>query len=133
MSSPKKTRIFRSSGGKSIPGGPEPPIGSQRFAQAVADALHRGFGGTHAAVKIVVGLTGANGRSVKNWFAAKNGPSGQHLVDLARHSDDVLEAFLTMSGRADLVASKKMGDARRKLREMLTLLDQLEERRDDRK
>jgi hypothetical protein len=31
-------------------------------------------------VKTVVGLTGANERAVKNWFQAKNGPSGEFLM-----------------------------------------------------
>jgi hypothetical protein len=50
---------------------------SGRFPGAIAAALHREYGATHAAVKTVVGLTGANERAVKNWFKAKNGPSGE--------------------------------------------------------
>jgi hypothetical protein len=123
MSSTKKDRKIRPISGKIFL---TAPTSSRHFAEAIAGALRQGFGGTHAAVKTVVSLTGANERSVKNWFDAKNGPSGEHLVDLARHSDDVLEAFLMMSGRGEVIAAKKMVDARRKLHEMLVILDQLE-------
>jgi precorrin-6x reductase len=92
----------------------------------IADALRRDFGKTHAAVKIVVRLTRANERAVKNWFLAKNGPTGQHLVDLVRTSDEVLEAVLLMSGRHDLVVAKKLADSKHLLIRMLELIADLE-------
>ena len=131
MSPTRKARNFRSPRGKSLPEGPDPPTSSRQFAEAVAEALRRDFGGTHRAVKTVARLTGANGRSVKNWFNARNAPSGRHLVNLARCSDAVLEAFLSMSGRRGLIAAKTMVDAGQKLRQMLTLLEQLQEERSD--
>ena len=45
------------------------------------------------------GWTGANEKTVKNWFAGRYGPSGEHLAVLVRHSDEVLNAFLVMAGR----------------------------------
>jgi hypothetical protein len=92
----------------------------------IADALRRDFGETHAAVKIVVGQTNANERAVKNWFMAKNGPTGKNLVDLVRASDEVLKAVLIMSGRHELVAAKKLADSKRVLIEMLKLIYQLQ-------
>ena len=55
--------------------------------------------GCTAGLKIVVQLTGANERTVRNWFDAKNGPSGELLVALCRHSDEVLATVLTLAGR----------------------------------
>jgi hypothetical protein len=92
----------------------------------IAAALHRSYGGTHAAIKTVGGLIGANERAVKNWFDGKNGPSGEYLMRLAQHSDEVLEAILTMAGHADLITAKKLVDARRKLQEMLSIIDEIE-------
>ena len=92
----------------------------------IADALHRDFGKTHAAVKTVVDLTNANERAVKNWFMAKNGPTGRHLVDLVRTSDAVLEAVLIMSGRYELVVAKKLADSKQVLIKMLKLLGELQ-------
>jgi len=70
--------------------------------------------------------TGAGERAVKNWFEGKNGPNGENLVMLVRHSDEVLEALLSMAGREDILAGKLLVDARDKLVEMLEIIDELE-------
>ena len=98
----------------------------KRFADAVALALRREYGGSHAAIKTVVALTGANERAVKNWFDAKNGPSGEFLIALCAHSDGVLETFLLMAGRTQQVQAKKIVDATNKLREILMMLETLQ-------
>jgi len=95
----------------------------KRFVDAIAVALRREYGGTHAAIKTVVALTGANERSVKNWFDAKNGPSGEFIIALCSHSDEVLETFLLMAGRTQHVQAKKVVDATNKLREILVMLE----------
>jgi hypothetical protein len=95
------------------------------FAQVIADALHREFGGMNSSVKTVVNLTHANERAVKNWFLAKNGPTGQHLVDLLRASDEVLVAVLLLSGRRDLVLAKTLADSKQVLIKMLNLIGRL--------
>jgi hypothetical protein len=125
MSSTKKNRKIQSGFGKDIPDRREDVLRGS-FAQVIADALHREFDETHAAVKIVVGLTNANERAVKNWFMAKNGPTGKHLVDLIRISDEVLEAVLIMSGRHELVVAKKFADSKQALIKMLELLRELQ-------
>jgi Protein of unknown function (DUF1778) len=101
-------------------------VANGRFARVIADALHRDFGGTHGAVKTVVNLTKANERAVKNWFMAKNGPSGRHLVDLMRGSEEVLEIVLRLSGRHELVVAKKFADSRQVLIHMLRLVDDMQ-------
>jgi hypothetical protein len=123
MSPPKKdrkSRPFHRNGGSGV--------GSAEFARAIAQALHKDFGKTHAAVKTVVALTNANARAVKNWFSAKNGPTGRHLVDLVRSSDEVLEAVLRMSGRSELIVAKKLGDSKQTLLKMLELIGELQGR-----
>ncbi|MET4455438.1 hypothetical protein [Bradyrhizobium sp. RT3b] len=125
MSPPKKDRKIQP-----IPVNSYPPkvneIGSAEFTRTIAHALHKEFGDTHAAVKTVVALTKANERAVKNWFSAKNGPTGRHLVDLVRTSDEVLEAVLRMSGRSDLIVAKKLGESKRTLLKMLRLIGELQ-------
>jgi hypothetical protein len=125
MSFTKKSRKIRSVSGKDFPDRSD-AVANTPFPQVIADALHRDFGETHAAVKIVVRLTRANERAVKNWFTAKNGPTGKRLVDLIRISDEVLEAVLIMSGRHELVVAKKLADSKQLLIEMLELIDELE-------
>jgi len=69
--------------------------------------------------------TGAGERTVKNWFEGKNAPNGENLVELMRHSDEVLKAMLMMAGREDLLAGKLLVDAREKLIEMIEIIDRL--------
>ena len=128
MSLSKNDRKIQSDSGKTFPDNGGSGVGAGGFAQAIADALRREYGGTLASVKMVVALTGSNERAVRNWFAAQNGPSGENLIDLMRHSNEVLETVLLMAGRTDLAKAKKLGDTRRKLQEMLTLLDEIEGR-----
>ena len=126
MSSTKKDRKFQSHSGKMIPSEAVPEqLGSSRFAAIVAEALRKEFGGTNAGVKIVAGFTHANERAVKNWFSAKNGPGGAHLVSLMRHSEEVLETILILADRRNLLAAKKLADARQKLEQMLKLIEEL--------
>jgi hypothetical protein len=97
-----------------------------RFSHAIARALHRQYDETHAAVKTVVEVTGANERAVRNWFEAKNGPSGEYLIVLCRHSDEVFETVLRLAGRVEHLKARKLLAARTKLREMLAVLDELD-------
>lgn len=126
MSLPKKDRKIRPGPGKDFPNDDGRMMGSGRYAAAIADALRREFGGNRSAIKSVAGLTGANERAVKNWFGAKNGPSGEALVSLIRHSDEVLECLLLLAGRSEVLAAKKLSDARQKLNEMIALIDRIQ-------
>lgn len=127
MSPTQKDRKLRSNSGRSILRlallEAEPS-----FAEAIADALRREFGGAPGAVKNVVRLTRANERAVRNWFEAKNAPSGENLVILMRLSDEVLETVLRLAGRQDLVAARKLSAARGKLEEMLAMIDDIQAR-----
>jgi hypothetical protein len=118
MSPTKTDRQSRSSAGKILH--------AERFADAIAKALHREFDHTHAAIKTVVALTGANERAVRNWFEAKNGPNGEFLIALCRHSDQVLETLLLLAGRTEHVRARQIVAAKQKLHEILTLVNQLE-------
>ncbi len=99
---------------------------SERFADAIARALHREFDHTHSAIKTVVALTGANERAVRNWFEAKNGPNGEFLIALCRHSDQVLETFLLLAGRKDHLRARKLARAKDTLQEIFNMLSELE-------
>jgi hypothetical protein len=118
MSLTKEDRKIQSNPRKTFP--------ASRFPDAIAAALHREYGGTHGAVKAVARMTGANERAVKNWFEAKNGPNGEFLIDLCRHSDAVLETVLLLADRQKQVELKRVTDLKNIARAMLTLLEQIE-------
>jgi hypothetical protein len=90
---------------------------------AIAAALRSELGNSHQAVKTVVRWTGANERTVKNWFAARRGPRGEHLLALIRHSNGALEAVLRLAGREQVIAAKTLLDARNVLAGMLASID----------
>ena len=95
------------------------------YPVAIAYALQKQLGTTHKAIKIIMRWTGAGERTVKNWLAGVSGPSGQHLVDLIRHSDDVLEVLLILAGRQKIVAVQKVFEVRNKLAETVNQIDEL--------
>lgn len=99
---------------------------AERFSESIARALHREFDQSHSAIKTVVALTGANERAVRNWFEAKNGPNGEFLIALCRHSDQVLETFLLLAGRTDHLRARKIVRAKDTLQEILSLVSELE-------
>lgn len=114
MSFPKEGKFFpRENGSKD-------EITSGEFAVEIAAALQRSLGSGRARIKIVAGWTGANERTVKNWFSGLYGPSGEHLVGLVRHSDEVLEAFLSMAERQNLLATTKLVTIEHAILELLT-------------
>jgi hypothetical protein len=69
--------------------------------------------------------TGASERTVKNWFAGTNGPRGEHLLVLARHSDAVFDTLLELGGREAVVAASTVIGARRMLVEMRDNIDEV--------
>jgi len=95
------------------------------YPVAIAYALQNQLGTTHQAIKVVMRWTGAGERTVKNWLAGVSGPSGQHLVDLIRHSEDVLAVLLIMAGRQQIMAAQKLVDVRNKLAETVGQIDKL--------
>ena len=93
------------------------------YRAAIAYALRKQLGTTHQAVKTIRRWTGAGERTVKNWLVGIGGPNGQHLVDLIRHSDEVLEILLLLARRQQITAAKKLVDSRNKFAEMLQCID----------
>lgn len=62
---------------------------------------------------------------MKNWFSGRYGPSGEHLVALARRSDEVLGTFLTVAGRDDLMASTNLVAAEEAILDLLAAVRRL--------
>src|SRR5262245_43048086 len=95
------------------------------YRVAIASALRNQLGTTHKAIKIIMRWTGAGERTVKNWLAGVSGPSGQHLVNLIRHSDEALEVLLILADRQQIVAARKLVEVRNKLAETVNEIDKL--------
>jgi hypothetical protein len=122
MSFPEKGKFFPEEGGN---GEHESDGVNGDFAAVIRSSLKRSLGNSRAGIKTVTTWTGANKKTVKNWFQGKYGPSGKHLVDLIRHSDDVLETFLQMAGRQDLMVAMKLATAEHAIAELLVAVRRL--------
>lgn len=121
MSLSENDRKLRSKSGRTF----HDEITSASFAGVVAGALKTEFGGTPSSMKTVAQLTRSNERAVRNWFDGKNGPSGENLVILMRHSDLVLKAILGLAERQDLVVAIGLASLRRQLVDAVATIDGL--------
>ena len=92
------------------------------FAMKIASALTSELKDRNSRAKLVAGWTGANERTVKNWISGRYAPCGRHLVVLAQHSDQVLNAILSMADRQDLLLARKVEDLRRKVFELAAIV-----------
>jgi len=122
MSFPKKGKFFPKENGYIE------EIGNRTngyFVEEIASALKRSLGDSRAGVKTVAAWTGANEKTVKNWFSGVYGPRGAHLIALARHSDEVLATFLAMAGRENLMVAIKLAAAEEAIAELLVSVRQL--------
>jgi len=122
MSFPKKGKFFPKENGYIE------EIGNRTngcFVEEIASALKRSLGDSRAGVKTVAAWTGANEKTVKNWFSGVYGPRGAHLIALARHSDEVLATFLAMAGRENLMVAIKLVAAEEAIAELLVAVRQL--------
>src|SRR5262249_61825552 len=102
---PKKGKGFPGTGGTR---------GEHDYAASIATALRGELGDSHQAIKTVMRWTGATDRTAKNWVTGIRGPTGEHLISLARHSDAVFEVIIRAAGRGTLLLAFGVIDAREK-------------------
>lgn len=93
-----------------------------RLTKLIAAALHADFATEAHAVKTVMTWTDASDRTVKNWFSGVHGPSGAHLVALARHSKRVHDVYLELTNRDPHIAVQA-AELRAQLIRMVDALD----------
>lgn len=100
----------------------------ERFATEIAAALRRATAESGLHVKKVAAWTGANERTVKNWFSGQYGPSGEHLVILARHCKEVFTTMLISMGRQDLLVEHEILDIEQRIARLSLLLEEIKSR-----
>jgi hypothetical protein len=98
---------------------------ANRFATEIAAALRRASVDSGIQVKTVAGWTGANERTVKNWFSGQYGPSGEHLLVLARHSHEVLHTMLVLMERQDLLVGQEIIEIEGRIARLATLVEEI--------
>lgn len=75
------------------------------YLAEILQALRHELGTAGGATKTIMRWTGASDRTARNWMSGASGPSGYHLICLARESNAVLAAMLALSGRPELALS----------------------------
>jgi hypothetical protein len=114
--------MFRKKGNKF----PEPlAAGDSAYASSIADALRTELGQSHRATKTLMRWTGASDRTAKNWLSGAYGPSGRHLIQLARESDTVLATVLGLAGRNRHMVGADLLQIRTALATATQLIDDL--------
>jgi hypothetical protein len=93
------------------------------FNLMVAAALRNELGQSRRSIKTVMKWTGTSERTAKNWLAGNCGPTGHHLVELAKHSDEVFDLFLVMSDRRPMITTMTLVRLRAHLVETVERLD----------
>ncbi|WP_233352789.1 hypothetical protein [Maricaulis alexandrii] len=94
------------------------------YEQTIAMALRSELGTSHQAIKTLMSWTGASERSAKHWLSGTHGPSGRHLIALAKHSDAILIYILVAADRPAAAVSVRWAGLRQQL---LSLVQQLDE------
>lgn len=95
----------------------------QQFTTLIAVALRNELRDPRQTVKTIMGWTGASERTVKNWLAGTHGPSGDHLIQLAKHSDEIFELVLLMADRKPVVTTVTLMRLRAHLQQTIERLD----------
>lgn len=98
---------------------------ANRFAIEIAAALQRASVESGLQIKTVAGWTGANERTVKNWFSGQYGPRGEHLLILARHSHEVLTTMLGIMERRDLLVALEFAEIEQRIARLAVLVQEL--------
>ena len=101
--------------GNSLPNGRKKASAPQPFAKLISSALSAALRGQSSRIKTVALWTGANDRTVKNWFSGERAPSGDHFLRLAANCPAVLAAFLAAIHRNDCLIMADIADVRSKL------------------
>lgn len=120
MSFPKKGKLFPNSSEHLY------KADALNFATVISMALRRAAADRNTTIKTVVNWTGANERTVKNWFNGCCGPSGDHLMTLANQCDEVMDAIIMMTGRRWMLMSVDLVAAEKNLVRALTLVREIQ-------
>ena len=123
--------INRVGGPKSGKKLPEEMLGAcrvQDYTATIARALRQGVGSGGSGAKQLERWTGASNRTVRGWLSGARGPSGEHLVLLARRSDAVLEALFALVFPPGEGGEELVDTARRLIAAALMTLDRREKR-----
>jgi hypothetical protein len=98
-------------------------LSEPEFGELIATALRSEVGGGHRATKTLMRWTNASERTAKNWLAGTHCPSGLHLIELAKSSDEIFNLVLALAERKPVVTSIALVRLRSQLVQTVTQID----------
>lgn len=81
------------------------------FAGTIAGALNDHYGHGNSAARSLAADSGASVDTAENWLCGHNAPSGLYLVRLMACCEPVLDAVLSLAGRARTLDAVRRADA----------------------
>lgn len=106
-------------------------VSASEYRRAISAALSKELGGAGQAAKATMRWTGASERTAKNWISGAYGPTAEYLIELMRHSDNVLAVVLELAGRHEAMTTERLMRVKEELTEVLTALDEICAAEDD--
>ena len=94
-------------------------ISPVEYREAIATALSHELGGAGRAAKTTIKWTGVTERTAKNWISSSCGPSGEHLLELMRHSDAVFFVVVGLAGRNEALTISRIAHIKQNLEVVL--------------
>ena len=98
------------------------------YANRIGAALRSQLGGSHRATETVMNWTGASDRTARTWIHGTSGPSGAHLIYLARESPSVWEAVCDWTGHPEAILALDIHASEVALAQAIGALERLKRR-----
>lgn len=98
-------------------------VSASEYRHAISTALTQELGGAGSAAKVAISWTGASERTAKNWISGSCGPTAEHLIEMIRHSDNMLAVVLELAGRGEAMTAERLKRVRKELEGILSNLD----------
>lgn len=84
------------------------PVSDAELAVHIAGTLREELGSSRRATKTVMRWTHVSDHTARSWLQGRSSPSGRHLVELAAHSEPVLQLLLELTGHRELTLQLRL-------------------------
>ena len=87
--------------GRSLPNSAK-MLSEAEYTKRISEALRSELTASRRSTNLVETWTGASGRTARTWISGRGGPSGRHLILLARESKAVWEILLELTAHGEM-------------------------------
>lgn len=87
--------------GRRLPN-PTKMLSEVEYIKRISEALRAELAASRRSTNLVETWTGASGRTARTWISGRGGPSGRHLILLARESKAIWEILLELTAHEEM-------------------------------